>query len=117
MRLSSTRMQPSRHAAEILTAIRNDNQAELNCRLACAAAARRYSTAGPASVEAESFEVLEACVETLQTNGRLAGTQREAVLQILRHLAEREQRGNDYGVSDSMKPSIRSNRCLPSLRT
>ena|SRR5207245_1022889 len=116
MRLSCSRMPPSRYAAEILSAITNNDQTELQRQLDDAAAGCE-STAALASFEAESFAALDACVETLQSRGDVSEARRYATLQILRHLAEGGEQENDYAVSDSRKSSIRRNRCFPSLTT
>ena len=116
MRLSCSRMPPSRYAAEILSAITDNDQAELQLRLAGAASGCQ-STAALASLEAESFAALDACVETLQSSGAVSESRRYATLQILRHLAEGGEQEDDYAVSDSKKSSIRRHRCFPSLTT
>ena|SRR5437899_2360403 len=116
MRLSCSRMPPSRYAAEILCAIADNNQSELQRRLADAASGCR-STAALASFEAESFAALDACVEMLQSSGDVSEARRYATLQILRHLAKGGEQENDYAVSGSRKSSIRRNRCFPSLTT
>src|SRR2546426_3999339 len=114
MRLSFSRMTPSRYAAEILSAIRNNDQAELQRRLADAASGCR-PTPALASFEAESFAALDACVETLQSGEDVSEARRYATLQILRHLAEGGEQEIDHAVSDSRKFSICRKRCFPSL--
>src|SRR5712692_612386 len=91
MRLSCSRMPPSRYAAEILSAIADNDQAGLQRRLADAASSCQ-STAALASFEAESFAALDACVETLQSRGDVSEARRYATLHILRHLAEAENK-------------------------
>src|SRR5713226_1623562 len=111
MRLSCSRMPPSRYAAEILSAIADNDQAGLQRRLADAAS-RCQSTAALASFEAESFAALDACVETLQSRGDVSEARRYATLHILRHLTEGGEQENDYAVSGSRKSLIRKNRCF-----
>jgi hypothetical protein len=89
MRLSPSRVQASRYAAEILRAITNNDPAELECRLA-AATVGCQTIAGLASFEAEAFAALDACVETLKPSAGVSVTRRDVALQILRHLAEND---------------------------
>jgi hypothetical protein len=78
-------MQPSRRATELLRAIANGQKIKLEQQLADAAKDCR-SAVGLAPFERESFELLEACVQALQTHA-VSSARGKAAAQILVHLS------------------------------
>jgi hypothetical protein len=78
-------MQPSRRATELLRAITNGQKIELEQQLAAAAGDCR-SAVGLGPFERESFELLEACVQALQSHA-VSSARGKAAAQILVHLA------------------------------